>query len=220
LEKTLTDQDVIVRREAARSLAHLGGRTDDAVPILAGGLRDPQFRLEALRALKQCGPAGLTAMIGALKDRDEVVRGETARVLGQMGPNAERAIPALVEATKDPERSVRREAVHALGRIGGDTARSVPALIAALKDPFGINRGEAAIALSRLGPQAKAAAPALVAVLNDESLDAAREAAKALVEIGPDALPALQDGLKHENEAIRRAAADVLKQLEPKVGPR
>src|SRR5262249_40358027 len=154
---------LLVRREAARSVAHLGGKTEDAVPILVAGLSVPSFRLEALRALKQCGPAGLTAMIGALKDRDEVVRGETARVLGQMGPNAERAVPALVEAVKDAERSVRREAAHALGRIGGDTELSVPALILTLKDPFGINRGEAAIALSRLGPQAKAAAPALVA---------------------------------------------------------
>src|SRR5262249_30556846 len=108
------------------------------------------------------------------------------------------------------------EAVAALGRIGGDTKLSVPALIEILKDPYAINRGEAAIALSRFGGNAKDAVDALIGNLTDESLDASREAGKALVHIGPPAVPALRAVLKHEDAALRQAAAEVLKQLDPK----
>jgi HEAT repeat protein len=209
----LKDKDAGVQLEATTALVRIG---QPAVPALRATLNDEQARDGALRTLVQCGPAGVAALTGALKDADEVVRGESARALGGMGTDAAAAVPALIETLKDPDRSVRREAVHALGRIGGDTQTSVPAIVALLKDPWAVNRGEAAIALQRLGPQARAAVPALMANLNDENLDASREAAKALVHIGPAAVPALTGALQQGDEAIRNVAAEILKQIDPK----
>jgi HEAT repeat protein len=217
LTAALTDPVPQVRWEAARALVALG-QTDAVVPMLAEGLRDRDFRFDALRALLQCGPGGRAALIAALQDKDEVVRGETARALGQVGLEAKDAIPALIDTLKDPDRTVRREAAHALGRIGVDANLSVPALIPVLKDSWAVNRGEAAIALSRLGPMAKDAVPALIANLTDESLDASQEAAKALVEIGPAALPALREAANGPDAAIARAAAEVVRQIAPKAG--
>src|SRR5262249_11597415 len=69
------DEVPLVRWEAARALVPLDQR-DLAVPVLAEGLRNRDYHHEALRTLLQCGPAGRVALIAALKDKDEVVRGE------------------------------------------------------------------------------------------------------------------------------------------------
>jgi HEAT repeat protein len=61
----------------------------------------------------------VAALIEALKDKDALVRSESARALGRIGPDAKPAIPALGVAARDPEAIVSREATEALKKIGG-----------------------------------------------------------------------------------------------------
>jgi len=214
LVAALADPDPLVRQEAALAAAQLTGRAE-AVPVLFATLQQPARRDEAQQALMHCGPAGVQALTAALTDPDEVIRGEAARTLGEIGPGAQTAVPALIELLRDTDRSVRREAAHALGRIGTDAETSVPALALVLRDPWAVNRGEAAIALQRFGPRGRAAVPALVAALQDASLDASREAAKALVAIGAAAVPHLRQALAAADETLRQRAQEVLSHLEP-----
>jgi HEAT repeat protein len=60
----------------------------------------------------------LPSLIKALGDEEEsYVREVAARLLGEIGPDAESAVPALEKATKDESDEVREAATEALKRI-------------------------------------------------------------------------------------------------------
>lgn len=210
----LADPDPQVRQQSARAVVLIGGDVRPCLPILLAALQDRSFRWDALGALVKVGAPAVPAMLPALRDPDEIVRGDVARALGQLGPAAKEAVPALAGALGDDDRSVRREAVAALGRIGADAKIVLPAMIVLCKDADPLNRGEVAIALALLGPAAAPAIPGLVENLADEDENVRQESAKALVAIGPAAIQGLKASLRHENDAIRHAAGELLRRLE------
>src|SRR5579871_6679404 len=101
-----------------------------------------------------------------IKHNDPKVREKAAKAMGEMGPQAEAAVPALLAALEDSEPPVRSAAIQALGAIGRP---AVAPLIDLLKHKEIPVRGNAALALGRIGPRAKAAVPALIMALPDES---------------------------------------------------
>jgi hypothetical protein len=115
-----------------------------------------------------------------------------ARALGEIGADAEAAIPVLIEivngAGKFEHRGgVQSFATDALGRIGLQPETVVPVLIEALKDPGDSDvRYAAALSLERIGPWARAPVPALVEALKDKSPVVRNHAAKALKKIDPE----------------------------------
>ena len=103
-----------------------------APPTLAGGkpvrywieaLQNPDVHLRKKAAFK-LGNVGssdadaLPALIGALKDRDAVVRCEAILALVKFGPQARKALPMLTEMQqRDPNAQVRRYAVKAIEKL-------------------------------------------------------------------------------------------------------
>ena len=113
------------------------------------GDRDPRIRLKAVTQLEgHRGADSVKALLRALRDDDERVRGRAAKLLGS-GLDQEDEVAALLRVGlgKQPA-DVRREAARALARSG---RRAVPALRIALGDGQGSVRRIAALALGRAG---------------------------------------------------------------------
>jgi HEAT repeat protein len=127
----LRDDEVVVRRAAARGLWQAGAAAKEA--------------------------QGVTALTESLSDQDDFVRAYAARALARIGPDAEAAVPRLLQSLRnDEDRDVRKLAAKTLGLIGPKAIGPllpdvVEALSAALKgDPPGL-REYAARSLGQLG---------------------------------------------------------------------
>jgi hypothetical protein len=124
----------------------ISARVHQLVNILEG-----QFHAERLHALQELGSIGpaaadaVPALVEALKDQNQDVRGWAVHGLSRIGPAA---MPGLVEALKNQDAGVSGTAARALGRIGPAAADAVPALVEALKNQNAEVRGEAAGARS------------------------------------------------------------------------
>jgi hypothetical protein len=117
----------------------------------------------------------LTALMDALKDTSNLVRGSAARTLGMIGDSA--AVPRLIEVLVDDiDGEVRWDAAYALGEIGDNSA--VPRLIEALGHDDKWTRKGAAKALGIIGD--KCAEPKLKEAIRDPDLLVREEAARAL----------------------------------------
>lgn len=132
-------------------------------------------RKQAADTLRRLGPEArqaIPALIQALGDEDDYVRGLVVAALSTVGRRAEESIPALLEALEDESEYRREGAADALGSIGSTQGAEavIPALIQALEDPSPLVRRQAAGSLgflSELGSQ-DGAIPALIQALEDE----------------------------------------------------
>ena len=139
--------------------------------------------ISTIDVLKKCGSPAVSALIAALKDKDEVVRINAATALGSMDAEAASAVPALTEALKDKNERVRSSAAYALESIGAEAVSVVPALTEALKDKDEVVRDSAASALGSMGAFATSAVPALTEALKDKDEGVRGSAARALSRI-------------------------------------
>ncbi len=105
--------------EAIQSLAEMGPRALDAVPVLCGRLGDPSCPRAAAEALRKIGNASVSHLVDSLRSEDWLLRSRAARVLGEIGPEAREAIPALEALAKDKEEDeeVSRAATEALAKV-------------------------------------------------------------------------------------------------------
>ena len=165
LAEALQSSDERVRLNAAYGFAPLGAA---AVPALGGMLADgaAEVRARAVDTLGDVGPpaAGAeAALIAALGDEFELVRGHAADALGTVYADAADAAPAaaaLAAALGDENEVVRRNAALSLARVGtaaGPAADEVAAALAAgLGDTSHYVRGYSVLGLRRLGtPRAR-----------------------------------------------------------------
>ena len=168
---------------AAYQLAAHGAR---AIPDLVDSLEEEsQFvRRNACYALSAIGAPAVAPLIRALEAKNWWVRDSAAEVLGDMGLDAQKAVPALMRAVRDESEAVRSHAAEALGTTGQQSDTAVPALIAATQDAEESVRRNAVFALTRLGPHAKDAVHALQDVLFDENRYVRGDAVHALHRIG------------------------------------
>jgi beta-lactamase regulating signal transducer with metallopeptidase domain len=148
------------------------------------------------------------ALVAALKDEDEEVRGQAMHALVQL--RAPQAFEPLVAALADPSADIRQQAAMALARM--HDARAAAPLTKALGDSDAEVRQQAAFGLGQVG--AKEAVPALVKALGDSEAEVRQQAAFALGRIGdPSAVEALTRALKDPEAEVRQQAAFALGQV-------
>src|SRR5262249_10465665 len=121
----------------------------------------------------------LPPLITALRHPDESIRACAAHHLGELGPEAEPALPALAEAL-DAAEGKDLGLYRALARIGDP---AVPVLVKAGRAATPRARLAAVIALGEAAPRAPAAVPALCEALKDSDEMVRRSAARALKRI-------------------------------------
>ncbi|MHC4199921.1 MAG: HEAT repeat domain-containing protein [Planctomycetota bacterium] len=164
------------------------------VPGLIEDLRDEsRYVREAAEAeLLALGAEAVTDLIEAVEAADPVRRYDAAGILEELGPTAERAIPALIDALNDRwyADGVREQAARALGSVGRNSQAAIDALLTTLGERDDDFAGTAGIALARIGPNA---IPGLIKALMDSSDRVSMHAYQALADIGSQAAPALLD---------------------------
>ncbi len=185
LVRHLADRDPEVRAVSARALGQL--HEPQAVAPMLGALTAHRALPASTVAmwLLQIGPAAATPLRQALNDRNPLVRGLAAELLGHLG--SLEATDELVEALTDESWDVRARAARSLGRIG--SPRAVAPLLGVLVDHPGANSA-AGIELRRSAVAALAdiadpkCAPMLAVAMGDEDHVVAKSAAAALVHLG------------------------------------
>jgi HEAT repeat protein len=208
LSESLRSSDRRTQQEAMRALAKIGPAAEDAAPLLARLLPDPQA-LETLGAIGAFEP-----LIAELKARPH------AGLIGPLVRAGEPAVPSLIVLLGHDDARVRRLSAEVLGAMRGKAAAAVPALTkAALGDPDQSVRDRARRSLGNIGPAAKDAAPALAQVVEREEYGDAYVALHQLVAIGPAAAPELARLLAHPNGVLRHIAADALVAIGPAALP-
>lgn len=167
----LTDYNSDVQITAMAALGSLNPDPYLAIPTLTNLASHANgfVRRWAILTIGRMGPSQtnvLDTLLAALNDNDlSPLPGSSARVretaadlLGQLGPQAQIAVPALQQLLTDADDGVRQEAAIALWRISGD--RSVlPTLVEELKKRQNVKKLIAV--LGEMGPIAKPAVPAI-----------------------------------------------------------
>jgi HEAT repeat protein len=207
--RALEDQDVLVRRRAARSLTELPHGAGRRLALLALADQDAEVRVAAVRAAVELGADEIGVRVaGWLTDADTRVRLAAAEALGAR-PSA-LALPALARASSDADTKVRASVARALGASG--MADAVVPLLGRLDDPAPEVRREVVNALGRLGDQ-RAVVPLLAKV--EDSVGAVRRAAAHALGLLGDAraVSALVLVLRDGDEAVRVAALDAVGRL-------
>jgi len=111
LKNALRDPDKYVRYGAASALAKIGWNpvTDEEKAFYHVGMQEWQ-------AVKDCGPAAISALSLVLQDRDSSVRIQAIEILGLIGDK--KAIPALMQSLRDENADVRWKTVLASPKCG------------------------------------------------------------------------------------------------------
>ena len=149
---------------------------------------DAEIRADAIRYLGDQRYAPSVARLTELvRESDPGTRYLAAKALGQIGDEAEAAVPALLAALRDNDMFLRAGITGALIKIGYP---SVPGLTSALFDQNNAVRRAACKALGRIGSER--AVPALIYSLNDGNAGVRKFAREALERINN---PAARDAL-------------------------
>jgi HEAT repeat protein len=176
LVQNLTNEDVIVRLNAAKALGEM--KDARAVEPLIMTLKDEKCGSMAANALVKIGKPSVSPLIAALKDDDPIVRRNATKALGEIKDAG--AVEPLINSLKDSDLIVRRNAAKALGEI--KDMRAVEPLIVSLKDDSAVVRRNAAESLGEI--KDSRATESLVTCLKDGDAIVRKNAALALKEIG------------------------------------
>ena len=229
LRKSLDHRSERVRVIAAGALLAWARRAGgDVARVPAGGAAadgGDEF-MDAVRELAKAAPDDpklLPALTEALRHDDDTVRAFAARTLGDMGPQAEAAVPALRNLLRDPARHVRSRAVVAL-----EAVRPPDQTAKTLADRIVVHDSKdaetATAELARLGGAARDVIPRLIYHLGSQNVTIRTQALRALGKIGRDdaeAVAAVVNALRADEVengvatggAVRRAAARALDEM-------
>jgi HEAT repeat protein len=216
----LSDEDAQVRRAAIRALRLIGPPQRKMVPLVVKLLSDsdPSIAARALSALTDGGVEVLPALTAAVDQRE--ARYWACLALGEMGPQAQAAVPALIKALDDDRPEVRLQAAIALGEIGPDAKPAASSITKLINDSFPSVRAAAIFALGRIGEPSTASALASA----ESSTDAFVKmlATWALAKFNSNdqqrrnkAVEALVAGLGDKNRDVSHLAAKALEDLKP-----
>ncbi len=200
-EAARTDRDARVRESAVVALGYLGRlirSLGDTLPGIGG---------EAL--------AGVTATLSeTLKDKNPVVRNQSAAALASIGVAVGDTFEALVDLLEETEEHSVQEAALALGHFHKRLDEAKAALQPRLADKREAVRVSAAAALIRLGVGSDPARATLSAGLTSVHSDAREAAVSALALFeGPGIIPALWKALDDNSAGVRIAAASALESI-------
>jgi hypothetical protein len=111
LKNALRDPDKYVRYGAASALTKIGWNpvSDEEKAFFYVGMQEWQ-------AVKDCGPAAISALSLVLQDQDSSVRIQAIGILGSIGDK--KAIPALMQSLRDENADVRWKTVLASPKCG------------------------------------------------------------------------------------------------------
>lgn len=127
LIKRLRDWDI--RKSAIRALGKI--KDERVLDPLMQQLHHDEFKDDATEALVELGTPAVERLVGALKDKDEMVRQQVIIALGRIKDPA--ALDPLIEMLKDTDWFARLTAAAALEKIGDERGRQ--AIKSLLKDP-------------------------------------------------------------------------------------
>lgn len=221
------DESVDVRRGAAYHLLPLAASRDELALAFAGLLDDADATIRgiALSAVGQFKPGQKAAAAPALaqvlsrSDADDQQRGTAARLLGDLGGEAQSLLPQLSQAaTSDASPKVRSSALLAISRVA-EPAAAVETMTKALGDR---DQGVRLMAVQRLRESGRAAEPALgdlAKLLEDKDEKIRRTAGEALVRIGGKSVPALTAALGSKSRDAREVALTALSKMGPLAKP-
>ncbi len=149
LGEALRDVHPGVRQAAGRALGRMGDGARPALASLETALDDSELtvQLAAAWALVKLDP-GARKYVPVLSATMQAGEGGTILAVGNLGPEAEWAVPILAKLLQDKRAGVRRLAAEALGKIGpqGD---ATAALEQATRDADDQVRAAAESALGR-----------------------------------------------------------------------
>jgi HEAT repeat protein len=137
--------DVKARIAAIEAMSAISKTDRRFISVLLDVLKDQETKIRTaaakqLRMLELTARTqALSALVGALGDRDEVVRDEVMfamkELVKQLGPKAKDAVPGLIAALKSNECNELHEVVAMLADIGPAAKDAVPVLTQLLKTP-------------------------------------------------------------------------------------
>ena len=199
--------DIEAAQRRAGAAGHNAGILDEVIAETRHA--DPFVRGLAMSELGRLrvSPPAIDALIAALGEGRNP--GDAARVLGDFGAAAARAVPDIRPYFDDE--TAGANAIQAVGKIGVRDAATIGALRRILADPAHRHRGRAASAIGQL--RAVEALPELRAALAPGRKYDRILAANALARLGAEAAPAVGDltaMLEDGDLDIRRAAVQAL----------
>jgi HEAT repeat protein len=196
-----------------------------AIPVLLEALKngDGYHRFRAADALAKIDPdqakEKATAVLETLIAQPVHFRAQAAVVLMGLDPNNRKAWDAIHEALKDPVEYNRAQAFDVLGQMGAAAKKELPLVKDALKDSSPMVRVQAAVALWKIDKQTDEAVAALVAIVKQKDLQFQRaQGANVLATFGGDAkkaVPDLLEARKDRDLALRNAATEAIKKIDP-----
>lgn len=226
LIEAIQSDDPHVRSAAARALIDLDPDPEISRPLVEKALENADEEVVAamLGAMADLGARAVPRLIKGLEF--EKTRPYAVYILGEIGPEAEPAVPALVELIDDENPEVQREVMFALAKIGPGAKAAVPKLIETLQECEGPVCFGACYALGSIGADAVDAKPVLRKALNGEDDSLCLFSAWALAHIDPgctetcgESVPVLAKGLEDESAQFRVQAASALQCLGPLAKP-
>ncbi len=175
----LQDDDVHVRRAAARRLADMGFEAAPAASALSLAIEDNDrdVRRLAIHAISQIGPQAvsyLPALKNALEDNELSVRIAAAIAINRIDPNEVSHQRVLIDAMKSGEGGI----IVRVGQMSASAGWAVPTLIRLLGDRRPGIRRITANALEQIGPAAVTAKPTLERIAARDQDERVREAAQ------------------------------------------
>src|SRR5262249_21237365 len=121
LSNRLMDKNARARADLARALKVSEAAMEGLYPKLSPAPLEENglVRCCTARALWRIEKHSLAlpTLLEALRDRGSPVRVTAAQVLGEMGPEARKAVPLLIETLGDRDVNPRLAVAHALGKI-------------------------------------------------------------------------------------------------------
>jgi HEAT repeat protein len=174
--KAMTDPAAHVRRKAAYALGRIGADPETTAPVLVAALgdADADVREAASSALPKMGKIAVPPLIKAMQSDKAILRNGAIKTLGDIGAEAEPALPGLKAFLHDPKKGAGEQAADALAGIGTPALKT---LVAAAADDNDAVRPLALRALNKMGATA---VPAFIDLLGSKHLDVKRHAASIL----------------------------------------
>jgi len=184
---SLSDEESIVRSEAATVLGNMGQAAAVALPHLLSALADP----------------------------DVIVRATAATAISKVAPNGAEVVSELSRCQVDDDAYVRKCAVDAIATLDVTPETKLPHLLAALHDADAGVIQQAASGMGDLGQVGAVAIPILIPLLSHTEREVRRLAAFALGSMGdtPESVTALRGLLADPEDGVRHMAVRALGNL-------
>ena len=164
-------------------------------------------------AFRICRARGAAAVPTILRIIDEGThRVQAARLLAEIGPEAEKSVPRLIALLDDPQPKARAYAAEALCEINAGNEQALSKLRQWVVDPDGNVSWDASRVIHSLGEGARPFIPELVEYLRRNAGSEGHDpwARWALCALGREAALAVAPLLDDPSEEVRLAAVDVI----------